>query len=249
MKKLLLAIQYWDGDRSDAIELMELLANDPRGTSPWADIVVFARFDSELPNEGTLFRLRKAFKKVFAIKGAPQLIGYPDGCNGLWANLVETAYKMSTESSTNRPPPWSEYSGVLAIESDCCPLDPSWLESIHREWSSSPAVIMGCWLSSGEHSVGHINGNAVFAMDLFKRAAVPMIPPHGKSWDTWHAKLFHALGWKKSKTITSLWNHSTSAPAQLDILKKYGCVLLHGVKDDSVRRYYSQILSHENPKQ
>jgi len=251
LKKLLVALQYWEGDRKDAIELLELLADDPRGTSPWADIVIFARYDAELPNEGTIYRLRKAFSKVYAMNGKPQLIGYPDGCNGLWANLAEKAYLMSTESASNRPPPWSEYCGVLAIESDCCPIDPSWLEKIHEEWNGAKAVFMGDLIKGiGEHKeIGHINGNAVFAMDLYKRAGTPLIPPHGKSWDTWFAKLFHKLGWKSSKTIKSIWNTQTAAISQLDVLRKYGCVLLHGVKNDSVRRYYSKLLSHENPKQ
>lgn len=249
MKKLLVALQYWGGDRADAIELLELLASDPRGISPWADLVVFARFDADLPNEGTLFRLRKVFDKVYAMHGKHQLTGYPDGCNGLWANLAEKAYLMSTESSTNRPPPWSQYCGVLAIESDCCPIASNWLEEIHKEWSSTKAVFMGDWQNSGEYPIGHINGNAVFAMDLYKKAGVPLHPPHGKSWDTWFAKLFNQLGWKKSKCIKSIWNTQTVSRNQIDIFQKCECVLLHGVKSDSVRNYYSTLLSNENTQQ
>jgi hypothetical protein len=74
MKKLLVALQYWSGDRNDAIELLELLATDPRGKSPWADLLIFARFDAELPSEETLERLRKAFDKVYAMHGKKHLI-------------------------------------------------------------------------------------------------------------------------------------------------------------------------------
>jgi hypothetical protein len=241
MKKLLVALQYWSGDRNDAIELLELLATDPRGKSPWADLLIFARFDAELPSEETLERLRKVFDKVYAMHGKKHLIGHPDGCNGLWSSLAETTYLMFTQSTTSKPAPWSEYCGVFAIEADACPISTDWLETIHKEWTEAQAgtdglgpeaVIMGDWQDSGDHSVGHINGNAVFAMDLFKKVGVPLHPPSGRAWDTWFANVFQRLGWKKSKSIVSIWNTPDASKNQIDIYQKCGCVLLHGVKSD-----------------
>lgn len=241
-KKFLVAVQYWEGDRASAIGLMELLARTVEHDNQWADFVVYHRFDCEPPPIATVRNLERAFSKVYVLKGAQQIIGYPDGCNALWSDLVMKAFRFSTESNRGAPP-WAEYKAVLAIESDTCPLSDNWLEVISKEWDAHDVAFMGAWdKSNADHpltpELGHINGNAMFAMDLARRVPMCMGTPYQRAWDTYHAPGFKAAGWLDTKTIRSWFRHKTLTKAEYTSLIESGCVLLHGIKNDSVRELY-----------
>lgn len=244
--KLLIALQYWEGDREEAFDLLQLLSETTEEKNPYADIAAFARFDTSLPEDGLLKKLGRSFNKVYAIKGKQHLIGHPNGCNGLWSSLVEQAYLRSTQSSTSRPPEWSEYNGVFGIEADGCPISKDWLSVLSKEWNSlkeKGCSFMGHWLSSNvEHpEVGHINGNAVFAMDLLRKVPTVAGTPHAVSWDTYHAKALKAAGWANTGVIQSIWNTKTINIDGIEAIRKTGAVYLHGVKDNSVKNYFRSI--------
>jgi hypothetical protein len=242
MKKFLVAIQYWEGDREDAFELMKLLADTVQEDNPWADLVVWYRFDTTPPSGRLVEALERVFTKVYVLQGPQQVIGYPNGCNSLWSELVMKAYRLSTESVRGAPA-WAEYKSVLAIESDTCPLSDDWLEKISQEWDANKCVFMGTWIPvNNDHpshpDIGHINGNAMFDIHLAKIVPSCMGTPCFRAWDTWHSPAFKAAGWYDTKLIQSMWNQKTITEKEIKTLKKNGCVLLHGIKDASVRELY-----------
>ena len=246
--KYLVALQYWDGDRDAAHRLMEFIPLITEDKNKYADFVVFHRFDSKEPDPDVVNGLRKSFDNVYVVKGKEQLVGYPNGSNGLWANLVETAYRKHTETATSNPPVWSQYKSVLAIEADAYPLTKEWLQVMDDEWEKHKCFFMGHYLPHNlDHpQIGHINGNAMFVIDLYKKIPGITGTPNGTAWDTYHAKNLSLLGWANTKSIVSIWNTRTINESGIDAMLSNGCVLLHGVKDDSVIKIISRRIDDEN---
>jgi hypothetical protein len=246
--KYLVALQYWEGDRDAAHLLMDFLTDITPENNQYADFVIIHRFDSKEPDESVLKNLQKCFNKVYVVKGKEQLIGYPNGSNGLWANLVEVAYRKHTETATSKPPEWSEYKAVLGIEADCYPISKDWLETLNNRWDESNALFIGHYIpfNCDHPDVGHINGNAMFSIDLFKKVPGITGTPHGIAWDTYHAKSLKDAGWKSIKEIVSIWQTRTINKTGIDALLLNKCVLVHGVKDDSVIKIIRRKIKNED---
>lgn len=236
MKKILLALQYWDGDRDQALRLLDLFSKTIEPENKYADLLLFCRNDSTLPTEETIEKLKRPFSKVWCMKSKNVMHGWPNGCNQLWADLITEAYIRYSQSSTQGDPEWSCYKAIFTIESDCCPIKPSWLQELSEEWDKLNACVVGTWLQNNdEHGeIGHINGNAMFCMDILKKQPFVNATPYDKAWDTYHAKSFKEAGWASTPKIVSIHKTPTLSPEEYNKLKKTECVFLHGVKDDSV---------------
>ena len=241
MSKFLIALQYWDGDRDAAHELMELLAATVERKNPWADIVIYYRHDAQKPDHDTLERLNEAFDKVYVSHSRSAMQGYPDACNAMWADLATDAYRKSTESAYGEPP-WKKYKALFSIEADCCPIASDWLETLSEEWDNAAVNVVGFWCNVTNNryqkQIGHINGNMMFALDIVKKRPEIVGTPFGEAWDTWHAQSFKEAGWQHSGKMISLWNQPTITKAEFVNLKFSGYVFLHGIKDDSARKLY-----------
>jgi hypothetical protein len=235
MKKFLVALQYWDGDRDKALGLLDLFHETVEENNSWADLVVFYRFDATPPPEELLKKLHHNFNKVWAIRGERHATGWPDGCNGLWYYLGMECFHRNWHTRE-----WADYKSFLSIESDTCPLSDDWLRVISEEWDSHDVCVMGAWDSRNGDcpGLGHINGNGMFCIDIARRAGRPLLPPGGRGWDTWFAALFKELGWQGTYAIRNIWNHPTLSEDQFLRMKQDGAVFLHGIKDDSVRKLY-----------
>jgi hypothetical protein len=235
VKKFLVALQYWNGDRKAASELLELFSETVPENNPWADLVVFRRFDADPMDPELLKKLHRNFNKVYEIRGKHHATGWPDGCNGLWHNLVTEA-----EYRHNFTKEWQGYKAFLSIESDTCPLSDDWLEVLSREWDENDVFVMGAWDSRNGDcpGVGHINGNGMFSIDLARKASRPLLPEGGRGWDTWFAALFRDLGWQGSYAVRNIWGCPTLSEEDFLKMRQTGAVFLHGIKDDSVRKLY-----------
>jgi hypothetical protein len=238
--KFLVALQYWDGDKEQACKLLDLFAKTITPENEFADLVIFYRADSTPPCLELLEILKIPFSKVWCIKSKNIMQGWPNGCNQLWTDLVMEAYIRSTQSATSKPPEWSEYKAILTIESDSCPIKKSWLKELSEEWDGLQACVVGTWLGNNdEHEgLGHINGNAMFCIDIVKKCPTISGTPCDKAWDTYHAKTFQKAGWASTQKIVSMHNSKTLNTDQYEHLKNTDCVFLHGVKDNSVLEMY-----------
>ena len=238
--KILLALQYWDGDKDQAVKLLDLFSKTIDPKNEFADILIYYRADSSAPNQQTLERLNVPFERVWCLKSKNVMHGWPNGCNQLWSDLVTDAYIRSSQSSTNNAPEWACYKAVFTIESDSCPIKKSWLKELSEEWDRHNACVLGTWLpNNDEHEgLGHINGNALFCIDIVKKCPSIAGTPYDKAWDTYHAKVFKETGWAITPKVVSMHNSKTLTTDQFNNLKKTDCVFLHGVKDNSVMEMY-----------
>lgn len=230
MSKLLLALQYWEGDKEQAGKLARLMADLEPGRSDQADLLLVSRFDCTHDVE-VIRHVSAKFNTHVYINRFRRGTGWPHGCNDLWFGTMDWLY---AESECKRVP---DYKAILTFEADSCPLAPNWISQLSAEWDRlQPAKVVGSLLQApGEH----INGNAMFSGDkaFLKWVArdVGGCTPHG-GWDYVLAPEFKKRGWADSPFMRSFWGTKSMGAEQLKGLQVGGVSFLHGVKDDSVIR-------------
>lgn len=245
-KKFIIGLQYWDGDKEQALELLDLYCKTIPQNNKFADLAICYRFDSSAPSDDILEKLKIPFENVYVIKSKEDITGYPAGCNALWSYLMTYAYINYTSSYANSPK-WEKYKCVFTLESDTCPIHKNWLQVVSEEWDKSNAKVLGCWSEFNVDfpEIGHINGNGMFAMDIIKIAPKCTGTPSQAAWDTYHAPEFKEAGWKHTEKIANWFKRNTINQEEYESLKKDGFVFLHGVKDDSVRKLYLNDILNE----
>jgi hypothetical protein len=238
MKKLLLALQYWEGDRAQAMKLARLITDLQPGFCQQADFLFMSRFDCA-HDMNSLNYVSSKFNIHHAINHRRQGVGWPHGPNELWFGVMDWIF---TQREANLIP---EYKAVLTFEADSCPLSPHWISSLSREWDRADVKVLG---SLQPAPAPHINGNCLLSLDPkflhWVAREVGGCTPHA-GWDFFLAPHFKRWGWANTPLITSHWQTRTLSPELFEQLSKAGVVLHHGVKDDScLTKVREQFLSH-----
>lgn len=229
--KILLALQFWNGDRDMAMKVARLIADLEPRHSEFADFLFVSRFDTE-QDIRTVEYVSQKFNTHTFVNRNRRGVGWPHGCNDLWFGAMDHIYSFS---EAKRFPP---YKAVLTFEADACPLTPNWHRELSRSWDEIAAPknvkIFGARV---EHPLPHINGNALFSADQkflhwISRCIGGCNPTKG--WDFILARDFKREGWANCPLIRSHWQQKTMPDEEIDALRESGVVLIHGVKDDSV---------------
>jgi hypothetical protein len=160
--KLLIALQFWEGDRAQALELAKFLADlEPKHTQV-ADFLLVHRVDCRAPTEIVPHISRKFNAHVY--KSPRSETGWPAGCNGMMESTVEWAYCMM---EAGRIP---KYKAIFLCEADGGPVSRDWLAKMSNAWDQANAkrrvVIAGPLVPDTEHVHEHINGNCMLTGDL-----------------------------------------------------------------------------------
>jgi len=230
--KILLALQFWKGDRDQAMRVARLIADLEPRHSDFADFLFVSRFDCE-QDLSTVEYVSTKFNTHTFVNRHRRGTGWPHGCNDLWFGTMDHVYSFS---EAKRFPP---YKAVLTFEADACPLVPNWHRELSRSWDQQAvpknAKMFGAKV---EYPLPHINGNAMFSGDLkflywVSRQIGGCDPTKG--WDFWLAKEFKRVGWADCPLMKSLWQTKTMSPEAILHLRESGCVFLHGIKDTSVQ--------------
>jgi hypothetical protein len=157
--KILIALQFWEGDRAAALNLANFLADlEPRHT-PLADFVFVHRADCRPPGPEVSYMSRKF--NTFVYKSPRSETGWPQGCNALMESTVEWAYCMM---EANRIP---RYKSIFLCEADGGPVSRDWVAKMSHAWdvanARKPVVIAGPLVFGPSE---HINGNCMLSGDL-----------------------------------------------------------------------------------
>lgn len=236
MKKLLLNLQFYTGDRDDAFKLAAFIANiEPRHRRD-VDFMFSARFDT-LHNPRIIELVSRKFD-VRTFTSTNHAVGHPYGPNRLWFDSMIHLYDTRDQQT---------YDAVLCFEADACPLRADWIDKLIEAWDSRPpsARVIGHLLPPPP--TRHINGNCLVSGAEENLGWIRRIggcsPAHG--WDTALARRFEARGWADTPTIRSHWRLPTLENAYFLKLCEEGCVLFHGCKDDSAKRLSSAAIFAE----
>jgi hypothetical protein len=228
--KILLALQFWKGDRDQAMRMARYVADLAPEFSDQADFLFSARFDCPHDSETVKYVSRKF--NVWTHQCRRRGVGWPHGCNELWFGTMAWIHSMI---ETLRMP---HYKAVLTFEADCVPMRRDWLTHFHREWDRAnekkPTYVLGAKLMApGEH----INGNALFStrLDFLRWLSKDIVSANSSAgWDYWLAPEFKQWGWAVMPNHLSYWNTKSLPEEVIEDLFRKDIVFLHGVKDDSV---------------
>lgn len=238
-RKLILALQFWEGDRDRAMHLARLIADIEPGKNPRVDFAFVARFDTA-PTPEAIQQVSRKFD-VWTITGTRHGTGWPHGCNEMALDLFQQA---GYRSKPGRP--WANHKGIYLIESDVMPMCKDWLQRISDEWDvaqESGKFLMGAW-SAFHSATGHINGNLIARLDIaLKIKGLESCPPKA-GWDAYFAPKFYPH-WHKSILQQNHYDYRANIPPEI----LFSCVdgvtppaVVHGVKDFSAERQVRDIL-------
>lgn len=239
--RLVLAIQFWSGDRDAAMRNARRIAdNEPKFRND-VEFLFVARFDC--PHDpATIAHVSKKFR-TSTYTSTRSGTGWPSGCNDVWCDLMCNHAIRNVYSGA-----WQDVKAVLTFEGDAIPVVKDWINQLSAEWNVAAAqgkTIVGCFMPPPLCGpVGHINGNAMFAPDLFAR--IPQIigcSPHG-GWDFIFAPLFKPH-WFKTPLITNYYKSLNITEKEIRRRAPDGRIpaVVHGVKDRSVETFADAFLA------
>jgi hypothetical protein len=235
--QILIALQFWEGDKARAMELARFLADLEPVKQQQADFLFAARFDCD-PDPATVAYVSRKFN-VYTLKSKRQAIGWPDGCNELWFSVMEWVQSLVFYKKI------PQYKAIFTCEADGAPIIQDWVNWLSLEWDRvnrpKPVCMAGALIPPipGCTDRWHINGNALMSGNpkfLYWIARRIGGSRPGCGWDYCLAGDFQRIGWADVPGIKSIYNTPTFTPEQYVEMIKNQWVWIHGVKDTSLIR-------------
>jgi len=235
--KILLALQFWEGDKDGAYRLAKLLADIEPGHNSQAEFLFVHRFDCKFDQNIRHYVSRKFNTHVHHCKRRG--VGWPQGCNELWLGTMEWIYH-----NLQKPDWGSPYKAVFTLEGDGAPLCSNWISRLSTKWDEiQPAYVAGHYIA--DHPRPHINGNALFSCHpaFLKWLATRIHTVNASAgWDYYLTPLFKQWGQADIPEIRSYWSSQTMSDEWFANELRNDVVWVHGVKDDSLHRQVSKLL-------
>jgi hypothetical protein len=235
--KILIALQFWKGDKLQAMRLADFLADLEPGRSEQADFLFVSRFDC--PQDiGTVSRVSRKFN-TFHTVSRRRGTGWPVGCNELWLGTMEWAVHMRAAKKIPR------YKAIFTFEADVVPLARGWIGHLTHHWDleykrrNGQLAVMGAWLPNGfnNNPVGHINGNCMCSLDdKMGKDILKTVNrcPSAIGWDFFAGAEFQRLGWAKMPGQMCEWRTGKYTVEKFNELLAANTILHHGCKDNSL---------------
>lgn len=158
---LVIALQFWAGDRDQAMRLARFMADiEPRFRHD-VQLMLVNRYDCEVVDDETLIRVAEKFD-VKEFQTTTRGDGWPAGPNAMACDVFAEATRRVRSGE------WRAVHGLLMLEPDCVPLSADWINLLNQNWitvSQAGSWIMGAWRPSGGH-LGHINGACMIRPDI-----------------------------------------------------------------------------------
>lgn len=222
---LILCIQYCPLDEAEAHHLCKLIVDlEPEKRSD-VEFAVSIRRDSDVSKAQELVKLLETkFQKVHFHRCTRSGKGWPHGCNDLWFDTMAWGYELLKFKRTRA-------TGIFTFEADNVPLKKDWIDILVKEWKER---------GDGIHVVGnrsddpapHINGNGIFALDLYERYPAKMQGCSGtQGWDMYIASTFLPIS-KDTNELFQVYKMKNITRESLDAIKKNGNTpaFFHGTK-------------------
>lgn len=185
---LIFNIQYWTGDREQAMALAKLMADIEPKKRDDVIMVFSARFDC--PHDIPAIEYVSKKFRVELFKSRPHRTGWPGGPNDLMAQSYMWCVEQVRFKRFNAD-------GVFFMESDDVPLASDWIDKIKAEWEECKAAgkqVLGCYLMRGDCGTEHINGNCIIHIDFWRQNRAIFTPGSG-GWDADAWSMIKPLGY------------------------------------------------------
>ncbi len=227
MRKGLICLQYWGGDRDKAMRLAKFIADLEPSKRNDVDFLFMARADSSFDAATTAHVSRKF--NTFTAKPRLRAAGHPYACWVTFWSVLEWVYNSNLQTG--------HYDWVLCFEPDCVPICKNWINELKDEWQRLNKYVVG---SETFHWQMHLNGNAMYSGDMkFLEWAVKGLTvqgcPQREPYDIYLFPQFARWGVGYSRKIANRCGQKSMEPKEAEWLReKMGIAFVHGVKDDSL---------------
>jgi hypothetical protein len=224
---ILFALQICPIDCMAGIELAQLIAEIPTPEIDYEWLIPY-RLDTPVDRVMRMqIALSRKFPKVSSYRAPRFAQGWPAGSNALWISTMEHAALLSERGLTKA-------NGVLTFEPDCVPARRDWMQVLQNAYEQRTQPIVGNIHRS--EIPDHINGNAIFPIDLLRVFPEIAKTPLTAAWDFHNRELFLRMA-EDTPFIMQYYQRRNLTEAEFVDLQKHGerPALLHGVKDHTAR--------------
>lgn len=228
--KLVLALQYWEGDREQAVRLAKFIADLEPTYRHDVEFCFIKRWDATFDQDAMEHVSKKFLVHCRTTPHHP--IGYPIGPNCMTFNTLHAATK------------WENVKAVLLFEYDCIPVAKDWLNQLIQEWDRAAGqgkLVLGSWRASN-NPLGHINGNMLFDPKLASVVDLGKEPPE-MAWDIFWPDVFQPH-WMRSGLVANRHRETNVSEARI-LTPECGTkppVLVHGVKSGCTWKVAEKLL-------
>lgn len=236
MSALLFCLQVCPLDCNEAVDLARLIS-DIQCAYPakcFPSWLISYRQDTPLSrvHQVQAFLVRE-FKNVWMARAKYFATGWPTGSNALWKSAMEDVAALAAHGKIRAE-------GVLTFEPDCTPTTADWIDRLEAEYRNRQRPIVGN-IHQQETLCSHVNGNAMWPVDLATRWPQVLEVPPVHAWDYFHREFFLTQA-QDTPLITQYYRRKSLTQAEWLGLRKHDLrpVLLHGVKDATARRLARQ---------
>ena len=230
--KLLIALQFWKGDKDGAMKLARFLADLEPVHSSLADFVFINRFDCPPADRDVIEKMSRKFN-TYSYQSPQRGVGWPDGCNSLWFGTMEWAFSFM---EVNRIP---RYKAIFTCEADGAPLFRDWVCRMSAAWdktqSGSKPVYVAGPLVSGNGVEEHVNGNCLVSGNMkFLHWITRRVSgvPSRVGWDYALRGAFKQWGWANIPGMVSLYNTPRFTPEEFVQMIENEYIWVHGDKSN-----------------
>lgn len=223
MTPMLIAIPFWENDKSQAFDLCRIIAGlQTHHVGNEAHIMLVARQDCR--HDINMVKIISAKFNTFTLVSASAQKGWPAGPNGMFAST------MIHISTNNR----NKYECVYWMEPDAIPLCANWFTDLLRAWRERPsnALIVGCRSdANGDGSGDHITGCALYDPEI-SRLMPNILRTNGGAWDYENRAVIVQRG--HHTPLIENWYKATNADPGIVDRINVGVRIIHGFKDRSL---------------
>lgn len=221
MTPILIAIGYWEGDKTAAIELCRIIVGlQSAHAGNTAHVLLVNRQDCKAdPN---MVKIVASKFNVFTHQSPSPLKGWPAGANGLFgASLIYVSNNFK-----------DKYECIYWLEPDAIPIRPNWFWDLVLEWRKRhpKANIVGHRSDCNGNGTGdHITGCALYHPNM-ARIMPELTRCDNVAWDYLHRAKIVSMG-SHTNLIQNRYKQTNVSPG---VINEPGVVIIHGVKDRSV---------------
>lgn len=220
---ILICIPYWNGDKSQAVELCRIIAGlQPHHVQQSAHVMLVCRQDCSI-DQNMVNIVSKKFN-TFTFQSNSPLKGWPAGPNGMFGSTMIHISNYAVD----------HYECVFWMEPDCIPICPNWFWCLVEEWRRRhpQAHVVGCRADCNGNGTGdHITGCAMYHPNIAR--LMPYLTTCSEvAWDYQHRDKVVVNG-GHTRLIQNRYKETNVDPGKIN---EPGVVLIHGAKDDSVIR-------------
>jgi len=228
--KILVVMQYWEGDQKQAEEVVKLACDLLPEMSELVELMFVYRHDAQPPSTAVQVVAQQKFSKVRAWRCTRNGEGWPGGPN-------EMAYGVLSHVPIERHlhNAFPGIDAILLLEADMVFTRPQWDVELIEEWGKTVRagkLISGALVAKGTNEE-HINGGALFAWDATTHITALRGGPYLEAWDFHHRRTLVENAMPSGKFFLD-YKKATITPEELFAERDDVAPLIyHGVKDRS----------------